>query len=205
MFDKYSKEAGKKQYLIPYFIAAHPGSTDEDMLNLALWLKKNNFHLDQVQTFTPTPMAMATTMYHSGKNPLAKVTEESETVETAKSGKTRKLHKAFLRYYDPENWPVLREGLKRMGRGDLIGNGERHLVPPAGSEQETVPQRGERRPPVAPRAEAPKGRVIEVAPRRSSERGGARRSEPAFMAPPSKVKPGILSTIKAKPKAAGRK
>jgi uncharacterized radical SAM protein YgiQ len=206
MFDKYSKEAGKKQYLIPYFIAAHPGSTDEDMLNLALWLKKNNFHLDQVQTFTPTPMAMATTMYHSGKNPLAKVTEESETVETAKSGKTRKLHKAFLRYYDPENWPVLREGLKRMGRGDLIGNGERHLVPPAGSEQETVPQRGERRPPVAPRAEAPKGRVIEVAPRRSSERGNARRSEPApFMAPPSKVKPGILSTIKAKPKAAGRK
>jgi radical SAM superfamily enzyme YgiQ (UPF0313 family) len=204
MFDKYSKEAGKKQYLIPYFIAAHPGSTDEDMLNLALWLKKNNFHLDQVQTFTPTPMAMATTMYHTGKNPLAKVTEDSEAVETAKSGKTRKLHKAFLRYYDPENWPVLREGLKRMGRGDLIGNGERHLVPPPGSELETAPQRGERRPPVAPRtearSEAPKGRVIEVAPKRS-----ARRNEPApFMAPPSKVKPGILSTIKAKPKA-GRK
>jgi hypothetical protein len=174
------------------------------MLNLALWLKKNNFHLDQVQTFTPTPMAMATTMYHTGKNPLAKVTEDSEAVETAKSGKTRKLHKAFLRYYDPENWPVLREGLKRMGRGDLIGNGERHLVPPPGSELETAPQRGERRPPVAPRtearSEAPKGRVIEVAPKRS-----ARRNEPApFMAPPSKVKPGILSTIKAKPKA-GRK
>jgi hypothetical protein len=211
LFDKYSKEAGKKQYLIPYFIAAHPGSTDEDMLNLALWLKKNNFHLDQVQTFTPTPMAMATTMYHSGKNPLAKVTEESEVVETAKSGKTRKLHKAFLRYYDPENWPVLREGLKRMGRGDLIGNGERHLIPPPGSEQEAAAQRGERKnlPLVAEaRSAAPKGRVIEVAPRRNNERNGrgGGRSEPApSMAPPGKAKPGILSTIKAKPKAAGRK
>jgi uncharacterized radical SAM protein YgiQ len=206
LFDKYSKEAGKKQYLIPYFIAAHPGSTDEDMLNLALWLKKNNFHLDQVQTFTPTPMAMATTMYHSGKNPLAKVTEESEVVETAKSGKTRKLHKAFLRYYDPENWPVLREGLKRMGRGDLIGNGERHLVPPAGSEQEAASQRGERKalPLVAEaRSAAPKGRVIEVATRRNGRGNG--RGEPApFMAPPGKAKPGILSTIKAKPRA-GRK
>ena len=67
LFDKYSKEAGKKQYLIPYFIAAHPGTTDEDMLNLALWLKKNSFRADQVQTFLPSPMAMATTMYHSGQ------------------------------------------------------------------------------------------------------------------------------------------
>jgi hypothetical protein len=144
-------------------------------------------------------------MYHTGKNPLAKVTEESEEVITAKSGKTRKLHKAFLRYYDPENWPVLREGLKRMGRGDLIGNGERHLVPPAGSEQEVAPQRGERRPPVAPRGDAPKGRVIEVAPRRSKERRNERApAGTPFMAPPSKAKPSILSTIKAKPRA-GRK
>ncbi|MGO4476085.1 YgiQ family radical SAM protein [Massilia sp. 2TAF26] len=206
LFDKYSKEAGKKQYLIPYFIAAHPGSTDEDMLNLALWLKKNNFHLDQVQTFTPTPMAMATTMYHTGKNPLAKVTEDSEEVVTAKSGKTRKLHKAFLRYYDPENWPVLREGLKRMGRGDLIGNGERHLVPPPGSEQEATP-RSERKalPLVAEsRGAAPKGRVIEVATRRNG-RGNSRNDPAPFVAPPGKAKPGILSTIKTKPKAAGRK
>ena len=78
MFEKFSAEAGKKQYLIPYFIAAHPGTTDEDMLNLALWLKKYDFKLDQVQTFTPTPMAMATAMYHSGKNPLRKVTADSE-------------------------------------------------------------------------------------------------------------------------------
>jgi uncharacterized radical SAM protein YgiQ len=129
LFDKYSKEAGKEQYLIPYFIAAHPGTTDEDMLNLALWLKKNNFRLDQVQTFMPTPMALATAMYHTRKNPLRKVTAESETVETVRSGKIRRLHKAFLRYHDPANWEIIREGLQRMGRSDLIGSGERHLVP----------------------------------------------------------------------------
>ncbi|WP_051566676.1 YgiQ family radical SAM protein [Herminiimonas sp. CN] len=129
MFDRFSKEAGKKQYLIPYFIAAHPGSTDEDMMHLALWLKKNDFKLDQVQTFMPTPMAMATTMYHTRKNPLHKVDADSELVETARSGQVRKLHKAFLRYHDPANWPILHEGLKRMGRADLIGNSSRHLIP----------------------------------------------------------------------------
>jgi uncharacterized radical SAM protein YgiQ len=133
MFDRYSAEAGKEQYLIPYFIAAHPGTTDEDMLNLALWLKKNNFRLDQVQTFLPTPMAIATAMYHTRKNPLHKVTDESEIVETVRAGKIRRLHKAFLRYHDPENWEILREGLQRMGRSDLIGSGETHLVPRSAS------------------------------------------------------------------------
>eukprot|EP01034_Spumella_vulgaris_P027183 gene27183-33869_t len=151
MFEKFSLEAGKKQYLIPYFIAAHPGTTDEDMLNLALWLKKNNFKLDQVQTFMPTPMAMATTMYHSRKNPLKKVTEDSEVVETARSGKVRKAHKAFLRYYDPENWPILREALVKMGRGDLIGNGEKHLIPSwsAGEENLKAAPEGKRAMPMA--------------------------------------------------------
>jgi len=129
MFEKFSKEAGKEQYLIPYFIAAHPGTTDEDMLNLALWLKRHDFRLDQVQTFTPTPMAMATAMYHSGKNPLRKVTKTSEDVPIPRAGGKRKLHKAFLRYHDPANWPLLREALKAMGRADLIGNGKKHLVP----------------------------------------------------------------------------
>lgn len=130
MFQKYSQEAGKEQYLIPYFIAAHPGTTDEDMVNLALWLKKNDFKLDQVQTFMPTPMALATTMYHSRKNPLKKVDDDSEIVETARSGKIRKFHKALLRYHAPENWEIVKEGLLRMGRGDLLGNGPRHLIPP---------------------------------------------------------------------------
>ena len=129
MFEKFSAEAGKKQYLIPYFIAAHPGTTDEDMLNLALWLKKYDFKLDQVQTFTPTPMAMATAMYHSGKNPLRKVTADSESVPIPKAGNVRKLHKAFIRYHDPNNWPMLREALIRMGRPDLIGSGKHCLIP----------------------------------------------------------------------------
>ena len=129
MFERFSKEAGKKQYLIPYFIAAHPGTTDEDMLNLALWLKHHDFRLDQVQTFTPTPMAMATAMYHSGKNPLRKVTQESEEVPIPKAGGVRRLHKAFIRYHDPKNWPMLREALQRMGRSDLIGDSKKHLIP----------------------------------------------------------------------------
>jgi uncharacterized radical SAM protein YgiQ len=136
LFDRYSRLAGKEQYLIPYFIAAHPGTTDEDMLKLALWLKRNGFRADQVQNFLPSPMATATAMYHSGKNPLRKVTATSEAVFVAKGARRRRLHKAFLRYHDPDNWPLLRDALKRMGRADLIGNGKRHLVPswqPAGT------------------------------------------------------------------------
>ncbi len=129
LFDKYSREAGKEQYLIPYFIAAHPGTRDEDMLNLALWLKGNGFRPDQVQAFLPTPMALASTMYHTGINPLKRVTRGAEPLVLARGGRQRQLHKAFLRYHDPSNWPLLREALKRMGRADLIGNGKRHLVP----------------------------------------------------------------------------
>jgi uncharacterized radical SAM protein YgiQ len=129
LFDRYSKEAGKEQYLIPYFIAAHPGTRDQDMLELALWLKKNGFRADQVQAFLPSPMATATAMFHSGKNPLRRVTRASEEVVVPKGIKVRRLHKAFLRYHDSENWPVLREALKRMGRADLIGNGKHHLIP----------------------------------------------------------------------------
>jgi len=129
LFDKYSKQAGKEQYLIPYFIAAHPGTTDEDMLELAMWLKRNGFRADQVQAFLPSPMATATAMYHSGKNPLHKVTHTSEDVVIPKGTRQRRLHKAFLRYHDPNNWPLLREALRAMGRSDLIGNGRQHLVP----------------------------------------------------------------------------
>jgi uncharacterized radical SAM protein YgiQ len=178
LFDKYSLEAGKKQYLIPYFIAAHPGCTDEDMLNLALWLKKNDFKLDQVQTFMPTPMAMATAMWHGKRNPLKKVSHDSEVVETARSGQIRKLHKAFLRFHDPENWPILREALARMGRADLIGNGAKHLVPPAngGFQAAQASRRQEFEPAaVTPRKAPPSGKVEQRA--------------------------GILATIKTRPKA----
>ena len=129
MFEKFSEEAGKKQFLIPYFIAAHPGTSDEDMMNLAIWLKKNGFRADQVQTFYPSPMATATAMYHTNKNPLRKITRDSETVDIVRGEKRRRLHKAFLRYHDANNWPLLREALKSMGRADLIGNGKHHLIP----------------------------------------------------------------------------
>tara|TARA_R110000823_G_scaffold130015_17_gene258084 strand:- start:20437 stop:22563 length:2127 start_codon:yes stop_codon:yes gene_type:complete len=130
LFEKYSREAGKEQYLIPYFIAAHPGTSDKDMLQLALWLKQNRFRADQVQTFYPSPMATATAMYHSARNPLKPVRRSGDSMPTVKKLSQRRLHKAFLRYHDPDNWPLLRKTLKQMGRADLIGNGDRHLVPP---------------------------------------------------------------------------
>jgi uncharacterized radical SAM protein YgiQ len=136
LFDRYSKQAGKEQYLIPYFIAAHPGTSDQDMLELALWLKTNGLRADQVQAFLPGPMATATAMYHSGKNPLRRITRASEEVLIPKGLKVRRLHKAFLRYHDPNNWPLLREALRRMGRADLIGSGRHQLIPayqPAGT------------------------------------------------------------------------
>ncbi len=137
LFDQAAKKAGKKFFLIPYFIAAHPGTTDEDMMHLALWLKKNGFRADQVQTFLPSPMAVSTAMYHSGVNPLRPVRRgASERIGTVKKLSQRRLHKAFLRYHDAENWPLLRDALKRMGRADLIGPSKNHLVPnwqPAGT------------------------------------------------------------------------
>ncbi|MBI5450789.1 MAG: YgiQ family radical SAM protein [Gammaproteobacteria bacterium] len=149
MFDRYSAEAGKEQYLIPYFIAAHPGTTDEDMLNLALWLKRHGLRADQVQTFLPSPMATATAMYHSGRNPLRAIRRNSEQLPIPRGLKVRRLHKAFLRYHDANNWPLLREALQRMGRSELIGNGKQHLVPrrqPAGTGGEPEGKRSGARP-----------------------------------------------------------
>ncbi|QDF99692.1 YgiQ family radical SAM protein [Azoarcus sp. DD4] len=183
LFEKYSKEAGKKQHLVPYFIAAHPGTTDEDMLNLSLWLKANDFRLDQVQTFLPTPMALATAMYHTRKNPLKKVSADSEAVDTVRTGKLRRLHKAFLRWHDPENWPMLREALMRMGRADLIGNGPDCLVP--------------RQQPAA--AAAPAGRG--ATPRGQSQRG--RTSAPAGKPAEGRGRPALPAARKPAPNRRG--
>ncbi|WP_426340430.1 YgiQ family radical SAM protein [Pseudoduganella sp. S-14] len=208
MFEKYSLEAGKKQYLIPYFIAAHPGTTDEDMLNLALWLKKNNFRLDQVQTFMPTPMAMASAMYHSRKNPLHKVTENSENVETPRTLKQRQAHKAFLRYYDPKNWPILRETLRRMGRGDLIGDGERHLIPPYRvGEEHFKPAQGKRAMPTLAPGQHKRGAGLPPPAHagRSGKPNALTGSMTARATVETKARPSILDTIKVKPKAAPAK
>jgi radical SAM superfamily enzyme YgiQ (UPF0313 family) len=145
LFDRYSHEAGKEQYLIPYFIAAHPGTTDEDMLELALWLKRNGFRADQVQAFLPSPLASATTMYHTGKNPLRRVRREGGDVYSPKGPRQRRLHKAFLRWHDADNWPLLREALQRMGRADLIGRGPAQLIParqPLGWVEKSKPGQG---------------------------------------------------------------
>ena len=149
LFDKYSQEAGKQQYLIPYFIASHPGTSDEDMLALAIWLKENRFKLDQVQNFYPSPMATATTLYHTEVNSLRKVTKDSESVTSAKGEIHRRLHKAMLRYHDPKNFAQIRKALISMGREDLIGRGPQHLVPPETAEEK--------------RQRAPKGRKGERA------------------------------------------
>ncbi|MBI1283700.1 MAG: YgiQ family radical SAM protein [Thiobacillus sp.] len=185
MFEAASKAVGKKQYLIPYFIAAHPGTTDEDMLNLALWLKQHDFRLDQVQTFLPTPMALATAMYHTEKNPLKKVLGgKGEPVSVVKQGRTRRLHKAFLRYHDADNWPLLREALKAMGREDLIGNSKKHLIPsyqPAGTGKQPEGAR-------TPRAEGGRGKPA--------------ASKPAH-AKPAPAKPAAPRPKPGKPAPAG--
>ncbi|CAM3786847.1 hypothetical protein VA7868_01294 [Vibrio aerogenes CECT 7868] len=130
MFEKFSAEAGKKQYLIPYFISAHPGTEDEDMLNLALWLKQNNFECDQVQNFYPSPMCNATAMYHSETNPLKRVKyKQRDVIPVAKGERQRRLHKALLRYHDPKNWPLIREALIKMNKKHLIGDKPGCLIP----------------------------------------------------------------------------
>ena len=100
------------------------------MMNLALWLKGHGYRADQVQAFYPSPMATATTMYHTHKDPLHKISRSEGDMDIVKSGKQRKLHKAFLRYHDPKNWVMLRKALQDMGRGDLIGKNRGCLIPP---------------------------------------------------------------------------
>ncbi len=175
LFDQYSKEAGKEQYLIPYFIAAHPGTTDADMLELALWLKQNGLRVDQVQAFLPSPLATATAMYYSGKNPLHKVSRTSEDVYVPKGLKQRRLHKAFLRYHDANNWPLLRSALRRMGRGDLIGNGKHQLIPvyqPLGTGERPEGQRVRHRDP------ATRATRVAVRPERRAGRRKRQGQEP---------------------------
>ncbi len=135
LFDKYSKEAGKKQYLIPYFISAHPGTKDEDMVNMALWLKSNDFKLDQVQNFYPSPMANATTIYHTEMNSLRNIKNNKEQVPVPKGARQRRLHKAILRYHDPSGWPMIRDALRSMGKANLIGKGPNCLVPEEGRDE----------------------------------------------------------------------
>jgi len=129
-FAQESARVGKEQYIIPYFIAAHPGTDDGEMLAVALWLKRHGYRLDQVQTFLPAPMALATAMYHTGLDPRRSLQGGGRAVTVPRGLKLRRRHKAFLRYHDPASWPEIRTALRELGRTDLIGRGKRHLVPP---------------------------------------------------------------------------
>ncbi len=206
LFEKYSKEAGKEQYLIPYFIAAHPGTTDQDMLELSLWLKRNGFRADQVQAFLPSPMATATAMYHSGKNPLKRVTRTSEDVVIPKGTRQRRLHKAFLRYHDANNWPILREALRRMGRADLIGSGKHQLIPSFQPPGTGMQHEGQRATGVAPRAGAGAGARAGSAARPARPHGQAFRTQhtglPRTPRAPAAAAHGASAPRSAAPKGA---
>jgi uncharacterized radical SAM protein YgiQ len=125
-FCQASEQAGKEQYLVPYFITGHPGSTLKDTIALARWLKERNLRPRQVQDFIPTPMAIATAMFYTGIDPLT-----MEPVPVVRDLREKKQMKALLYWWDPEQQPLAREALSRAGRADLIGHGPRCLVPPA--------------------------------------------------------------------------
>jgi uncharacterized radical SAM protein YgiQ len=136
-FCKESERAGKDQYLVPYFITGHPGSTLADTIELAQYLKKNGMKPRQIQDFIPTPMAVATTMYFTGINPLT-----GESVPVARDLREKRRMKALILWWDPKQWPLAREALRSAGRHDLIGSRPQCLVP---SERGAEWDRGVRR------------------------------------------------------------
>ncbi len=124
-FKDASKKAGKpKQYTVPYFIASHPGSDLGAMIDLAVFLKRNGHRPDQVQDFIPAPFDIATCMYYTGFDPFT-----GEEVFIARHLKDRKLQRALLQFFKPENYFEVREALLQAGRGDLIGPGPDSLIP----------------------------------------------------------------------------
>ena len=127
-FCQASEKAGKEQYLVPYFITGHPGSTLKDTVELALYLKRNGMRPRQVQDFIPTPMAIATTMFYTGVDPMS-----GEPVYSARELREKKMMKALVFYWDAQHWPLAREALVQAGRRDLIGHQPHHLVPPEGA------------------------------------------------------------------------
>ncbi|HKQ71186.1 MAG TPA: DUF3362 domain-containing protein, partial [Polyangiaceae bacterium] len=138
-FCQASDDAGKEQYLVPYFITGHPGSTLADTIELALYLKKKGMRPRQVQDFIPTPMAIATAMYYTGQDPLT-----MKPVYSATDLREKKMMKALLFYWDEQHWPLAREALALAGRKDLIGRATPCLIPPdhgSTNRHEPPPQR----------------------------------------------------------------
>ncbi len=129
LFLKYSSENNRKMQIIPYFIASHPGTTDMDMIKLARWLKKHNLKVDQVQSFYPTPLSNATTMYYTGFDPSEKIKDNSQEVFCVKGEIKRRIQKAILRYHDSANYEIVRQVLRDNQLDYLIGSGSECLVP----------------------------------------------------------------------------
>jgi uncharacterized radical SAM protein YgiQ len=154
-----SEKAGKEQYLVPYFISGHPGSTLKDAVSLAVYLKNNDMRPRQVQDFIPTPMAIATTMFYTGTDPLT-----GEPVYTARDMREKRMMKALIFYWDPQHWPLAREALKKCGRSDLIGRGPHALVPPEGAADRVAAAGAAR--PGAPRPGGPARPTYGRGPRR---------------------------------------
>jgi radical SAM superfamily enzyme YgiQ (UPF0313 family) len=123
-FKKASEKAGKKQFLVPYYIASHPGSDLNAMIDLAVFLKRNGYRPDQVQDFIPAPFDIATCMYYTGLDPFT-----GNEVHVARHLKDRKFQRALLQFFKPENYFVVREALLKAGRADLIGGGCDCLIP----------------------------------------------------------------------------
>jgi radical SAM superfamily enzyme YgiQ (UPF0313 family) len=124
-FKSTSQNAGKpKQFLVPYFIASHPGSGLEEMIDLAVYLKRNGYRPDQVQDFIPAPFDIATALYYTGIDPFTK-----KPVQVAKNMRDRKMQRALMQFFKPSNYFTVREALIQAGRQDLIGNGCDCLIP----------------------------------------------------------------------------
>ncbi len=123
-FEEGSRKAGKDQHLVPYFISSHPGSDLNAMIDLAVFLKRHGYRPDQVQDFIPAPHDLATAMYYTGRDP-----ETGKEMPVARGMRDRRLQRALLQFFKPENWFEVREALQRAGRTDLMGGGCDALIP----------------------------------------------------------------------------
>ena len=126
---KYTKAIGKEQYLVPYLMSSHPGATLKNAVELAEFIKSEHLHPEQVQDFYPTPGTIATAMYYTELDPYT-----LEPVYVAKNPHDKAMQRAIMQYFNPKNYDLVIEALKRAGRTDLIGYGEKCLIAPKGAD-----------------------------------------------------------------------
>ena len=163
-FARNSRQAGKKQYLVPYFIAGHPGSDLGAMIDLAVYLKRAGIRPRQVQDFIPGPFDVATCMYHTGLDPMT-----GDPVYVATGSRERRLQRALLQYFKPENYALVREALEQAGRTDLIGSGSECLISsrrPKPGARRLPPRGGRKSPSILPGGYRPKRKTAKRRRRR---------------------------------------